>query len=116
MLLDEPFSGLDAALRVETREAVLRALARARARPPLLVTHDQAEALSMGREVAVLRDGRLVQRAAPSDALPRSRRRPTWRSFVGEAVVLPGHASGDRVDCALGELEVRLPATRARSR
>src|SRR5271165_1594956 len=47
VLLDEPFSGLDAALRVETREAVLAAL-RDAGTTAVLVTHDQAEALSMG--------------------------------------------------------------------
>src|SRR5204863_5181255 len=60
VLLDEPFSGLDPGLRGETREAVLRAL-EAESTTSVLVTHDQSEALSMGREVAVLRAGRLVQ-------------------------------------------------------
>jgi iron(III) transport system ATP-binding protein len=110
VLLDEPFSGLDAGLRVETREAVLSALSQS-GTTALLVTHDQAEALSMGREVAVLRDGRLVQRAAPS-TLYRAPVDAQVASFVGDAVLLPGHASGDRVYCALGELEVRLPGTR----
>ena len=69
MLLDEPFSGLDAALRAETRAAVLHALA-AQGTTAVLVTHDQAEALSMGREVGVLMAGRLIQTAAPVGALP----------------------------------------------
>ncbi|MGO9441060.1 MAG: ABC transporter ATP-binding protein, partial [Terriglobales bacterium] len=64
VLLDEPFSSLDAALRADTREAVTAALAHAGA-TALLVTHDQAEALSTGRQVAVLRDGRLAQVATP---------------------------------------------------
>src|SRR5262249_28895768 len=66
VLLDEPFSGLDAALRAETREAVLGALAAGGA-TAVLVTHDQAEALSTGREVGILRAGRLVQTAPPAD-------------------------------------------------
>src|SRR6202040_2702828 len=66
VLLDEPFSGLDAALRAETREAVLNALV-GEGTTAVLVTHDQAEALSMGREVALLQAGRLVQTATPSD-------------------------------------------------
>jgi iron(III) transport system ATP-binding protein len=104
VLLDEPFSGLDAALRLDTREAVLDALAR-EGTTAVLVTHDQAEALSMGTEVAVLRGGRLVQSAAPAEVY----RRPVdvgVARFVGEAVVLEGNASLGRVTCALGEVEV----------
>jgi iron(III) transport system ATP-binding protein len=103
VLLDEPFSGLDAALRVETREAVLEALAKERA-TALLVTHDQAEALSMGREVAVLRDGTLVQRAAPA-TLYRQPVDLRVARFVGDAVVLDGLLLDGRVLCALGDLE-----------
>jgi iron(III) transport system ATP-binding protein len=103
VLLDEPFSGLDAALRVETRAAVVRALAE-EGTTALLVTHDQAEALSMGREVAVLREGRLVQRASPAE-LYRSPVDPELASFVGEAILLPGRLVAGRVACALGELD-----------
>ncbi len=105
VLLDEPFSGLDAALRLDTRAAVVRALGL-EGTTAVLVTHDQAEALSMGTEVAVLRDGRLVQSAAPTDVY----RQPVdvgVAHFVGEAVVLPGNANRGRVTCALGEMEVR---------
>ncbi len=103
VLLDEPFSGLDAALRVETREAVIEALAKEQA-TALLVTHDQAEALSMGSEVAVLREGVLVQRAAPT-ALYREPVDLQLARFVGDAVVLAGRTSAGRVLCALGDLD-----------
>jgi iron(III) transport system ATP-binding protein len=102
VLLDEPFSGLDAALRVETRAAVVRALADEKT-TAVLVTHDQAEALSMGRQVAVLRDGRLVQCAPPS-VLYRTPLDLEVARFVGEAVVVPGHATGGSVTCVLGNL------------
>jgi iron(III) transport system ATP-binding protein len=102
VLLDEPFSGLDAALRAETREAVLHALA-AQGTTAVLVTHDQAEALSMGREVGVLRAGRLIQTASP-ETLYRAPADLDVARFVGEAVVLPGHASEGVVSCAFGEL------------
>jgi iron(III) transport system ATP-binding protein len=98
--LDEPFSGLDASLRVETRRAVLDALDAA-GTTAVLVTHDQAEALSMGHEVAVLRDGRLVQTAPPLD-LYRTPIDIDVARFVGDAVILPGHACGGRVTTALG--------------
>jgi iron(III) transport system ATP-binding protein len=105
VLLDEPFSGLDAALRSETREAVVNALAL-EGTTGVLVTHDQAEALSMGREVALLRAGRLVQTATPT-ALYRDPVDLEVAHFIGDAVVVPGMARDGVVDCALGRLEIR---------
>jgi iron(III) transport system ATP-binding protein len=107
VLLDEPFSGLDASLRVSTREHVLHALT-AEGSTAVMVTHDQAEALSMGREVAVLRDGQLVQTASPT-ALYRTPADLEVARFVGEAIVLSGEARGPVVSCALGQLEVHEP-------
>jgi iron(III) transport system ATP-binding protein len=102
VLLDEPFTGLDAALRLETCDAVVAALAEVGA-TGLLVTHDQGEALSTGREVGVLRSGRLVQVAAP-DELYRHPLDVDVARFVGEAVVVPGQAHGTTVTCVLGPL------------
>ncbi|HTW27386.1 MAG TPA: ABC transporter ATP-binding protein [Acetobacteraceae bacterium] len=107
VLLDEPFSALDAALRIETREAVAAALSGSGA-TALLVTHDQGEALSMGHEVAVLRDGALVQVADPV-TLYRRPGDPELARFVGEAVLLPGRAAAGRVTCVLGELPLAAP-------
>ncbi|WP_419728029.1 ABC transporter ATP-binding protein [Lichenicola sp.] len=108
VLLDEPFSALDAALRAGTRRAVAEALSRAGA-TALLVTHDQSEALSMGDQVGVLRRGRLVQIAAPAE-LYRNPVDAELARFVGEAVLLPGHAQDGGVECALGHL-VLAPGT-----
>jgi len=105
VLLDEPFSSLDAHLRTETREAVLAALEREGA-TAVLVTHDQAEALSMGHEVAVLRGGRLVQTAAPK-TLYRSPVDLDVARFVGDAIVVPGTLRSGVVECALGRLRPR---------
>lgn len=108
VLLDEPFSSLDAALREETRRAVTAALAATGA-TAVLVTHDQAEALSTADQVAVLRGGRLVQLTDPRTLY----RRPSdldVATFVGEAVVLDGEVRGGRAQCALGEVAVE-PAT-----
>jgi iron(III) transport system ATP-binding protein len=102
VLLDEPFSGLDAALRTETRAAVLHALT-AQGTTAVLVTHDQAEALSMGREVGVLMAGRLIQTAAPP-VLYRTPASLDVAQFVGTAVVLAGRAGAGVVRCPLGEL------------
>ncbi|WP_035060672.1 ABC transporter ATP-binding protein [Andreprevotia chitinilytica] len=108
ILLDEPFSALDAALRVETRQAVAAALATAGA-TALLVTHDQAEALSMGEQVAVLWDGQLIQVANP-ETLYRTPVSPELASFVGDAVLLPGMADQGYVTCALGRLPIAKAA------
>src|SRR5579862_2100841 len=108
VLLDEPFSGLDPALRAETRTAVLNALA-GEGTTAVLVTHDQSEALSMGREVAVLRDGRLVQTAPPT-VLYRSPVDLDVAHFVGDAVVLAGTARSGTVETALGTLRTRNAA------
>jgi iron(III) transport system ATP-binding protein len=102
VLLDEPFSSLDAALREETRLAVSRALAATGA-TAVLVTHDQAEALSMADQVAVLRGGRLVQLTDPRTLY----RRPgdlDVATFVGEAVVLDADLRDGRAHCVLGAL------------
>jgi iron(III) transport system ATP-binding protein len=102
LLLDEPFSSLDAGLRVETRLAVLNAL-RAAGATAVLVTHDQSEALSMGSEVAVLRDGVMAQVASPEDLY----RRPVdarLAQFVGAAVILEGTVEDGVVECILGRL------------
>ncbi|MEA3121215.1 MAG: iron(III) transport system ATP-binding protein [Paraburkholderia sp.] len=107
VMLDEPFSSLDAALRAETRQAVANALAHAGA-TAVLVTHDQSEALSMGHEVAVLWGGRMIQTATP-DTLYR---RPISRelaAFIGEAVLLPGTAANGGVICELGRLKLAVP-------
>ncbi|MGH3712768.1 MAG: ABC transporter ATP-binding protein [Micromonosporaceae bacterium] len=105
VLLDEPFSALDAGLRVEVR-ADIRAALRADGATAVLVTHDQGEALSMADQVAVMRDGRILQAGPPAEvyAAPVD----TWTAqFVGEAVLLPGTVTGDRVRTVLGELAVR---------
>jgi len=107
VLLDEPFSALDASLRIETRQAVASALAAA-GTTALLVTHDQSEALSMGQQVAVLRDGVLAQIAAPQ-TLYRQPVDADLAQFVGEAVLLPGVAAGGVATCALGRLSLALP-------
>ena len=107
VLLDEPFSSLDAALRVETRQAVSAALAASGA-TALLVTHDQSEALAMGLKVAVLRGGVLAQIATPEVLYQRPVDIAMAR-FVGEAVILQGTVKGGVAICALGRLPVAHP-------
>ena len=104
VLLDEPFSSLDATLRAETGREVVRALHAAGA-TAILVTHDQGEALSLADQVAVMRDGRLAQVGSPTD-LYHSPVDPGVASFVGGAVLIPAHVSGTTARCALGDIAV----------
>lgn len=100
VLLDEPFSALDAGLRSALR-ADIRAALHAVDATAVLVTHDQGEALSMADQVAVLRAGILVQADAPA-AVYRKPVDPWVAAFVGEAVLLPATASGGQARTPLG--------------
>lgn len=64
MLMDEPFSGLDNRLRDGVRDATLELLKESRT-AVLLVTHDPDEAMRMADQIALMRDGRIVQQGAP---------------------------------------------------
>jgi iron(III) transport system ATP-binding protein len=102
VLLDEPFSNLDAALRVRVRAEMRDILADAGA-TAVFVTHDQEEALSLADEVAVMMDGAVVQKAAPEVLYhsPASRR---VAEFVGEANFIPGTHENGRLSCVLGDV------------
>jgi iron(III) transport system ATP-binding protein len=104
VLLDEPFNALDAGLRAEVRRDVREALRADRA-TAVLVTHDQAEALSMADQVAVMRDGRIVQQGTPAEVYGNPVD-PWVGHFVGEAVVLPARMAGGVATTALGALPV----------
>ena len=100
LLLDEPFSNLDATLRGSIRAEVHRLLHDLSV-TAVFVTHDQEEAFLLGDEVAVMLDGRIVQQGTPADIYER----PATRSvaaFVGDANFITGTASGDKADTALG--------------
>ena len=102
MLLDEPFSALDAGLRADVRRDVREAL-RADGATAVLVTHDQAEALSMADQVAVMRDGRILQCGAPAEVYGSPV--DAWvGDFVGEAVLLPASVHDGVATTALGDL------------
>ena len=108
VLLDEPFSTLDASLRGELRREVELILRDAGA-TGLLVTHDQEEALSLGDRVAVMARGRIVQVGTPEEVYhcPAD----AWiASFVGEVNVVPGVAEALVVDTELGSFDLAIPA------
>lgn len=102
VLLDEPFSALDAELRAELRTDV-RALLKAESITAILVTHDQEEALSLSDRVAVMRDGTIVQSGSPSDiyAHPAD---IDIALFLGDAVVVPGHVAEGKINTDVGAL------------
>lgn len=107
VLLDEPFTALDAGLRAEVRDQV-RAALRATGATAVLVTHDQQEALGAADLVAVLRDGRVVQAGPPREIY----REPVdlgVGTFVGDAVVLRATATAGRASTALGLVPVVGP-------
>mgnify|MGYP000344845837 CR=1 FL=1 len=108
VLLDEPFSSLDAALRTSTREAVAAALAHEGV-TVVLVTHDQGEALSFADQVAILRDGRVSQVGSPAEVY-EAPVDAQLAGFLGDAVVVPGRLDRGTVTCALGRLPVQEPA------
>jgi iron(III) transport system ATP-binding protein len=104
ILLDEPFSSLDARLRVSAGREVARVLRHAEA-TALIVTHDQGEALSLADQVAVMRDGRFVQVASPSDVYDAPAD-PATAEFVGGGTVLEAEVRGGVAKTAAGELVV----------
>ena len=104
LLLDEPFAALDSSLRSSLRADVRDAIHAERA-TAVLVTHDQDEALSMADQVSVLREGLVVQTAAPRTVYEEPVDLSVARS-LGEAMILPGRLSGRRVTTALGILQV----------
>ena len=102
ILLDEPFSNLDAALRAHVR-AEVREILRAANATAVFVTHDIEEALSIADRVAVMFDGQIEQIATPRDLY----RRPATRQiaeWLGNANFLPGRSDGAHVQCELGRL------------
>jgi iron(III) transport system ATP-binding protein len=107
VLLDEPFASLDAGLREATGHQVARALREAEA-TAILVTHDQSEALSLADQVAVMREGRLVQVASPREVY-QAPADAGVAQFVGAAALLeatPSNGHAGEVDSAVGRLRL----------
>jgi iron(III) transport system ATP-binding protein len=108
MLLDEPFSALDAGLRASTRKAVAQLLTDAGV-TTLLVTHDQEEALSIADQVAVMRTGRFTNVGTPQRVYLHPSDRFT-AEFLGDCVLLPCTVNDGVAECAVGRIPVREPA------
>lgn len=89
ILLDEPFSALDAELRNELRTDVV-ALLRAQGTTAILVTHDREEALVSSDKVVLMRDGKIAQMGTPEEVY-ESPISPSIAVSTGDALVLDAH-------------------------
>jgi iron(III) transport system ATP-binding protein len=105
LLLDEPFSSLDASLRTRLREEI-HALLREQGVTTVLVTHDQEEALSLASTVAVLRDGRIIQQGTPAQLYERPADERLAR-FLGAVNLLDARFEHGGAHTTLGVLALR---------
>jgi iron(III) transport system ATP-binding protein len=110
VLLDEPFSSLDASLRSELRRDVARILDET-GTTTILVTHDQDEALGLADQIAVLSEGRVVACADPRE-LYRDPPDVAAAASIGEANILSAHTRADVASCALGNVSLPVNGSR----
>jgi iron(III) transport system ATP-binding protein len=108
VLLDEPFSNLDAARRKQVREEVRDILKLAGA-TGIFVTHDQEEAMGIADVIAVMQGGRIIEVGDPP-TLYRYPALPEVARFLGEMNRIPGTAHGAAVQTALGSLPLARAA------
>lgn len=129
MLMDEPFSGLDNRLRDGIRDATLDLL-KEEGTAVLLVTHEPNEAMRMADEIALMRDGLIVQKGAPYNLYnaPVDRAAAAFFSDVNVirgtsrgaltdtpfgAFLTPGHADGGKVDIVIRPQHLKIDLDRA---
>ena len=110
LLLDEPLSALDEALRMETRAELVR-LRRELGISFVLVTHDQEEALEMADRLGVMQGGRMVQIGTPAELYEHPANRFV-ASFLGGANLLPCVVAADGVSVGLPALGACVRAER----
>lgn len=109
ILLDEPFSNLDAELRRSMRAEVRRLLSETET-AAILVTHDQEEALSFADRVAIMRNGRIEQSGSPEEVYCRPVNRFV-ATFLGGTNLLVAQGNGSsRATSPIGEIELNRKA------
>jgi iron(III) transport system ATP-binding protein len=108
LLLDEPFSNLDAALRVQVRSE-LRDIIRRSNTTAVFVTHDQEEALSLSDKIAVIFRGQLHQFGTPEQLYNQPATEEVAR-FIGEANFITASAKGHLASSSLGDVKLIKPA------
>jgi ABC-type Fe3+/spermidine/putrescine transport system ATPase subunit len=107
LLMDEPFSSLDAPLRRELRREFLEIRSKSR-QPCIFVTHDREEAAVLGDRIALMARGRIVEQGSSREIF-RSPKTEFGARFLGAGTVLPcgieaGGPEGIRVSSPLGKL------------
>jgi len=129
MLMDEPFSGLDERLKDSVRDATLAVL-KDEGTAVLLVTHEPAEAMRMADEIALMRDGKIVQSGAPYNIYnaPTDKKAAAFFSDInvirGEVqgalvntpfgeFLAPGHENGTRLEIVIRPQHLRVDFDRA---
>lgn len=103
VLLDEPFSNLDAGMRSGVR-GLVEGILRGRGVATVIVTHDREEAFSMADRVAVMNGGRIEQVDRPGDVF-RTPASPFVARMTGTADFLPGVIAGGRATTEVGRLQ-----------
>ncbi|NKX44369.1 ABC transporter ATP-binding protein [Roseicyclus persicicus] len=101
MLMDEPFSGLDNRLRDGIRDETLQLL-KEEGTAVVLVTHEPEEAMRMADQIALMRDGRIVQKGAPYNIYNAPCDKAA-AAFFSDVNVIRGTVQGALVDTAFGQ-------------
>lgn len=110
ILLDEPFSNLDADLRTRLSKEV-RQLLKQENTSAIMVTHDQQEAFAMADQIGIMASGKL-QQWAPPYTLYHHPANVDIATFIGEGVLLRGQVSGSNyVTLATGTFCASLPVS-----
>ncbi len=112
VLLDEPFSNLDAGMRLAVRQDVV-AILRAKSIAAVFVTHDVEEAFAIADRIGVMVEGRLVQTDAP-DALYSAPCGIDVARLVGDCDFIDGVMRGGAVDTSIGMLRAECADGRIR--
>jgi iron(III) transport system ATP-binding protein len=104
LLLDEPFSSLDQAMRTQLRAEVRQILREAR-QSAIFVTHDQAEALTVADTVAVMTRGKVLQ-VAPPEIIYAAPATPYVATFVGVSNLVSAEVKGDLAQTRFGAVRL----------
>lgn len=107
ILLDEPFSNLDANLRQQLRWELLDILKK-EGRTAVFVTHDREEALALGDWIAVMEGGRILQLGSPEEVYKRPISDKV-ANLVGEVNWIEAHVHKGKASCILGQVPVSSP-------